>query len=470
MDGAQFHGTVSRRRVAIFPAPERTQMLHRRPICAARFARHFCAPKRTAFQPRPVPDEPPALEIAAKLLGPLPCPHDDKHVLCLNKPSGVLSQPDSSGMYTAAEAANAYYHETNIEAVHRLDKLATGCLLLGRTSRAKKRLAAQFAESSVIKNYLAVVTGRVLRPGDTSLVVCAMRRDWRGRVVVSPPWMGSGGGGLPQAGSAAPSAADARSAGSGSGGRGGGGRRDRGQPRTTLLRWRVLATHANASLLVVSPRGGFKHQVRAMLAYDGLPIVGDPLYGGERWEHEEPFLALHAATLALAHPIAGSGPLRLCAGVPRDDWLRQLPPPLVRAAEAAVAQAEATALRTRLQGAEAAVAQAAEASDNDGEESPLWARPPEEDEADEATHGEMSPGVSPWPPPLNGDGHGHQAQDGRQARQRHQAWDGHQSWHVAPRGGEAGGWEWPPEVQHEVHTTARRRRKTTSRRRRSGSS
>ena len=45
-----------------------------------------------------------------------------------------------------------------------------------------------------------------------------------------------------------------------------GGRRDRSKLRTTLLRWQVLATTGDVSLIVANPRGGHKHQVRAMLA------------------------------------------------------------------------------------------------------------------------------------------------------------------------------------------------------------
>ncbi|HUW42350.1 MAG TPA: RNA pseudouridine synthase [Rectinemataceae bacterium] len=43
---------------------------------------------------------------------------------------------------------------------------------------------------------------------------------------------------------------------------------------------------------------GFRHQLRAHLAWVGLPIAGDPLYGGEDW----PRLCLHAFRLVLRRP------------------------------------------------------------------------------------------------------------------------------------------------------------------------
>lgn len=50
---------------------------------------------------------------------------------------------------------------------------------------------------------------------------------------------------------------------------------------------------------------GFRHQIRAHLAWVGLPIAGEPLYGGRPW----PRLCLHACRLSFRHP--GGGELTL---------------------------------------------------------------------------------------------------------------------------------------------------------------
>jgi 23S rRNA pseudouridine1911/1915/1917 synthase len=47
---------------------------------------------------------------------------------------------------------------------------------------------------------------------------------------------------------------------------------------------------------------GFRHQIRAQLAWIGLPILGDPLYGGG----EDSRLRLYAVRLAFEHPISGN--------------------------------------------------------------------------------------------------------------------------------------------------------------------
>jgi 23S rRNA pseudouridine1911/1915/1917 synthase len=53
---------------------------------------------------------------------------------------------------------------------------------------------------------------------------------------------------------------------------------------------------------------GFRHQIRAQLAWIGLPISGDSLYGGSSDER----LRLYAVSLAFAHPVTGE---ELCLSV-----------------------------------------------------------------------------------------------------------------------------------------------------------
>ncbi len=56
---------------------------------------------------------------------------------------------------------------------------------------------------------------------------------------------------------------------------------------------------------------GFRHQVRAHLAWIGLPISGDLLYGGARDER----LRLYAVGLSFAHPLTGAA-MHLSVGEP----------------------------------------------------------------------------------------------------------------------------------------------------------
>jgi 23S rRNA-/tRNA-specific pseudouridylate synthase len=75
------------------------------------------------------------------------------------------------------------------------------------------------------------------------------------------------------------------------------------------------------SLLRAHPLTGRTHQIRVHAAALGLPLVGDPLYGGQK-EHEAfgeivPRVCLHAETLAITHPVSNL-PMTLTAPLPED--------------------------------------------------------------------------------------------------------------------------------------------------------
>jgi 23S rRNA-/tRNA-specific pseudouridylate synthase len=70
-----------------------------------------------------------------------------------------------------------------------------------------------------------------------------------------------------------------------------------GKSRRTELRWRTLEEFRDTTLVEVSPRTGFLHQIRASLAHLGHPLLGDVAYGAP-----EGFAArhlLHAARVAV---------------------------------------------------------------------------------------------------------------------------------------------------------------------------
>jgi 23S rRNA pseudouridine1911/1915/1917 synthase len=92
-----------------------------------------------------------------------------------------------------------------------------------------------------------------------------------------------------------------------------------GRTRTAFTRWAIERTLRGFALLRVWPRTGRTHQIRVHLASAGLPIAGDPVYGGRR-AHPELGLtrqALHAAVLGFEHPRSGTA-LRFEQPLPAD--------------------------------------------------------------------------------------------------------------------------------------------------------
>ena len=88
--------------------------------------------------------------------------------------------------------------------------------------------------------------------------------------------------------------------------------------QAAVTRWRAIASSGSTHLLQVEPETGRMHQIRAHLSLSGLPIVGDPYYGGAATVSgiAAPRMMLHAEKLAGPHPSGGR--FTLFARAPED--------------------------------------------------------------------------------------------------------------------------------------------------------
>ncbi len=192
----------------------------------------------------------------------------DNHLLIVNKPPGLLSQADSTGdpdMLTLAKAwikqergkpGNVY-----VGLVHRLDRPVSGVLALARTSKAAARLSAQFREATPVKKYMALAEGRTPEGGTCRDYL--LKDETRTVRVVAADHPGA---------------------------------------RMAELEWRSIAFYKGRTLLDIQLKTGRAHQIRAQLAAQGIPIVGDKRYGS-RMSFDGRNLALHCYCLGLEHPV-----------------------------------------------------------------------------------------------------------------------------------------------------------------------
>lgn len=212
--------------------------------------------------------------------------HEDNHLLAVAKPAGLLVQGDRSGDLCLVEAAKDYLRRkydkpgnVYLGLVHRLDRNVSGVVLLARTSKAASRLSEQFRQKSVRKIYLAVTEGVPQKERGALTAWLAKDGDARGvtRASLSPFAEG----------------------------------------RECQLRYEVLETSGNGSLVRVEPVTGRRHQIRAQLALIGCPLRGDVKYGAVRGlpDHR---LGLHAWQLDIKHPVGGAA--MTFATEPPADW------------------------------------------------------------------------------------------------------------------------------------------------------
>ncbi|UPT75078.1 MAG: RluA family pseudouridine synthase [Elusimicrobiota bacterium] len=216
--------------------------------------------------------------------------YEDKRLLVLNKPSGLLMHPLGDSWLKSPEAARAG-RETNLAAelqvhrpailkagtprcgiVHRLDRPTSGVLAVAKDPESYAALVDMFKERFMDKTYRAIVRGAP--PEKVRVQAPIGREPGLRRVVVTP--LG----------------------------------------KTAETDFRVVSKKKSGALVEAKPRTGRTHQIRAHLAHLGHPVMGDPEFD-RRGVPTPPRLMLHAYRLSFEHPFSGR-PARFEAPAPAD--------------------------------------------------------------------------------------------------------------------------------------------------------
>jgi len=213
---------------------------------------------------------------------------EDEALLAFDKPSGRPVQPLSCRETgTLMNAVVTRYPECRplgdcplmAGALHRIDADTSGLVLVARTAEAFENVRAQFAAQTVKKTYLALVEGSVAVGGrlendlvhDPTLPFCRMVDKSRVRLD---------------------------------------GRRTLADLKLlhAVTEYRPIGSttveNEERTLLEVTIYTGVTHQIRAQLAFAGLHIVNDRLYGAFAVEDQQGH-CLHALAAAFTHPTSG---------------------------------------------------------------------------------------------------------------------------------------------------------------------
>ncbi len=210
--------------------------------------------------------------------------YHDNHLLAVNKPAGLLTQPSGTDKDNLEDLSKVWIKETKgkpgnvfLHAVHRLDKDVSGIVLFACTDKALSRLNADMRAHKFTKIYHAVVSGTPPQSSG-SLRHFLTHDDYHAKIVSE---------GAPEA-------------------------------KECVLDYKVLSSQVGTArravrgalgesalpltLLEIQLHTGRYHQIRAQLAAIGCPILGDEKYGS-RVKLPDGAISLHHARLTVIHPV-----------------------------------------------------------------------------------------------------------------------------------------------------------------------
>lgn len=200
------------------------------------------------------------VEESEELLEKIHIIHEDKNYLVVEKPAGLIVHPTEAGeKVTLASWVVSKYpevvkvgdSEVRPGIVHRLDKEASGLLVIARTQKMFEHLKTQFKDRTVEKMYTVLVYGTTSAEHDTINFIIDRGRE--GRMIARP--------------STTMTLRNVKEDRSG---------------KEALTEFDVIKRFARYTLLSVKLHTGRMHQIRVHMHAYNHPVVGDTLYEHKR--------------------------------------------------------------------------------------------------------------------------------------------------------------------------------------------
>ena len=204
---------------------------------------------------------------------PLDIYYEDKDLLVVNKPKGMVVHPangNESGtlvnalMFHCKDSLSGINGEIRPGIVHRIDKDTSGLLVVAKNDIAHEHLAKQFKEHSINRIYYAIVYGNVKEEsGDIEAPIGRHKTDRKKFCITET------------------------------------------NSKYAFTHYDVVDKLNGFTLVKLKLKTGRTHQIRVHMQSKGHPLAGDPVYGPKNCIAELKGQALHAGVLGFIHPTTG---------------------------------------------------------------------------------------------------------------------------------------------------------------------
>ena len=190
--------------------------------------------------------------------------YQDKDILVVNKPSGLLSVPGRDPAHRDSIYARILADSPNAQVVHRLDMSTSGVIVFALRRNAEKELKRQFRDRETKKTYFARVAGHM--KNDYGTVDLPLICDWPNRPKQKV---------------------------------------DHKLGKPSLTHYEVISRAKRSTLVKLTPITGRSHQLRVHMLAIGHPILGDNFYADPLAKRLASRLLLHAHELTIKQPYSG---------------------------------------------------------------------------------------------------------------------------------------------------------------------
>lgn len=206
---------------------------------------------------------------------PIEVVYEDKDILVVNKPKGMVVHPAPGNPDGTLVNALLWHCKGELSGingvirpgiVHRIDKDTSGLLVVAKNDKAHTGLAEQIKAHSFTRIYNALLYGHPKNSSGTVDAPIGRNSKDRKKMAVTEK-----------------------------------------NSKKALTHYKVLEDFGEFSLCEMRLETGRTHQIRVHMSYIGYPVVGDPLYAPKEGKNKFGIQgqALHAKVLGFNHPVSG---------------------------------------------------------------------------------------------------------------------------------------------------------------------